>query len=466
MLRIQTTPWQIGLAVLLSFTVANTQPQLACGQTSAGAGSSWSDDFEDRVIDSSLWEWGGARRGIGGFGAGSWQWSHEEVVATDGYLRIRVWGPTSGNTFGGEAWVRTRYDYNDGSDHLINFTWEAVVSAYHIDSYAIQITDGDTAQGSGDLTWWLSDSACHKNLYCINKGWVSPGSPCFGEDPHNMPPSSWSIVINAEDQTATLYLGPNGTGNIHSQKTLDSNCPWHVRFFQMDATSAGFPAGDNRLNLYDFSSSPAGPAPDDCPSVCGNNIVEALEECDDGGNVDLDGCSSSCELEDEPDTDPAALLDAVFLGSHDLLTVSENEPLTLKYTVPCPLGPLSDHSPRTRLCAQLNLFHTYIATGIELWILADLPSERTLTGKITISPNNSPTIPPGSEFQFEICGSASRAGAFPILIDREVPINMSPPGPLVEVRVELRASGGDIRLPRVRVMAKGSELLQLLPVPR
>ncbi len=275
--------------IAATFTLASAMCFAVPGQ----AQTAWSDDFEDGVIDSSLWEWGGARRGIGGFGAGSWQWSHEEVVATGGYLRIRVWGPTSGNTFGGEAWVRTKYDYNDGTDYLINFTWEAVVSASHIDSYAIQITDGDTAQGSGDLTWWLSESACHKNLYCINKGWVSPGSPCFGEEPHNIPSTSWSIAINAVDQTATLYLGPDGTGDVHSQKTLDSNCSWHVRFFHMDATSAGFPAGDNLLNLYDFSSGPASQ-----PPMCDADGPYTGECQGDRTAILLDGSGSS-----DPDGD-------------------------------------------------------------------------------------------------------------------------------------------------------------------
>jgi cysteine-rich repeat protein len=36
------------------------------------------------------------------------------------------------------------------------------------------------------------------------------------------------------------------------------------------------------------------------PSICyncGNDVIEPLEECDDGNNVDLDGCSSDCTIE-------------------------------------------------------------------------------------------------------------------------------------------------------------------------
>ncbi len=34
-----------------------------------------------------------------------------------------------------------------------------------------------------------------------------------------------------------------------------------------------------------------------CPPVCGNGIVEAGEQCDDGNLVDGDGCSSTCQIE-------------------------------------------------------------------------------------------------------------------------------------------------------------------------
>jgi cysteine-rich repeat protein len=45
------------------------------------------------------------------------------------------------------------------------------------------------------------------------------------------------------------------------------------------------------------------PPPDDCgngapPLGCGNGTIDGVEECDDGGNTSLDGCSAACELED------------------------------------------------------------------------------------------------------------------------------------------------------------------------
>ena len=31
-------------------------------------------------------------------------------------------------------------------------------------------------------------------------------------------------------------------------------------------------------------------------SVCGNGVIESIENCDDGNAVDNDGCSSVCEV--------------------------------------------------------------------------------------------------------------------------------------------------------------------------
>jgi cysteine-rich repeat protein len=43
--------------------------------------------------------------------------------------------------------------------------------------------------------------------------------------------------------------------------------------------------------------------PVDCPSVCGNGILEGAEECDDGNTNNGDGCSSNCAAEDKPAID-------------------------------------------------------------------------------------------------------------------------------------------------------------------
>ena len=64
-----------------------------------------------RVIDPLLWEWGGLpdRATWAWFGSGSWDWSHEEIVESDGYLSTARVGSRyhSQYTYGGEGWVRT-----------------------------------------------------------------------------------------------------------------------------------------------------------------------------------------------------------------------------------------------------------------------------------------------------------------------------------------------------------------------
>jgi cysteine-rich repeat protein len=40
-----------------------------------------------------------------------------------------------------------------------------------------------------------------------------------------------------------------------------------------------------------------GPGQSDCGTVCGNGLLEATEQCDDGNTVEGDGCSSTCTVE-------------------------------------------------------------------------------------------------------------------------------------------------------------------------
>jgi hypothetical protein len=206
---------------------------------------SFCDNFENGVIDSSLWEVGGDRFGYSGYGVGSWQWSQEE---TSGALRVRVWGPEDANAYQGLGWLRTKFNYNNGQSHLINFTWGASVNANHVDAYAIEICNGMTSQGPNS-GWFVSDAPTNQNLYVVYS------TVAGGPGQTNLPPTSWSIKIDGATQTATLFGGPNLTGLVLGQKTLDTASPWYLRFLQMDGSSQGYPAGDNSLYLYDFCSS-------------------------------------------------------------------------------------------------------------------------------------------------------------------------------------------------------------------
>ena len=207
------------------------------------------DDFEDGTIDTGLWDVGGWKWGVGGIGSGGYSWSHDEIQATDGYLRARIQGPTSGNTYGAAARVRTKYNYNDGAEHVINFTWGADVSANHVDYYAIQVTKGYAPYNN--YTLLASDHADWTQLYFA-------GNPAGGGAGQvDLAPTSWSIKIDGASNTASLYEGPNLTGDLHSSKGLNSGEPWYVEFILSDGTSAGYPGTDNSLFLYSFSSAVA-----------------------------------------------------------------------------------------------------------------------------------------------------------------------------------------------------------------
>ncbi len=215
------------------------------------------DDFEDGVIDTGLWVVGGAKRGWSesqGTGIGNWSYSWEEIIdLSDGYLSGRVWGPTSGNTYGAEAWVRTVYNFNDGKSYLVNFTWEAEIGiGQHYDYYYIQITDGYIPE-LGSVHWPMNqhptgtvDLLCHDD----GSGNMLPGQSLTS----GMPKTTWSIEIEP-DGTARLYDGPDATGTLLHEASLDTNDEWYVRLMVIDATSSGFPAGDDRLNLYEFTAS-------------------------------------------------------------------------------------------------------------------------------------------------------------------------------------------------------------------
>ncbi|MFQ5495007.1 MAG: hypothetical protein ACE5EX_06460 [Phycisphaerae bacterium] len=239
---------------------------VACFASAALGQPTTCDDFEDNSIDSTLWVTGGRRISWTPSSQGSWNWFHDETILDtgdpDGYLRLRVQGPGSANSFGAIAWVRTTQDFNDGVDHIINLTWKADVSEFHHQSYHIQVTDGYMATfAEAHGTPWAP-------VFGL-PGFDGTVGLLYGDPLHHRngqhyasstPKQTWSITISPA-AVARLYDGPDATGALVGEGTLDSAMPWYIRFMVDDATSAGFPAGDSRLNLYQFcSQATSGPA--------------------------------------------------------------------------------------------------------------------------------------------------------------------------------------------------------------
>lgn len=278
---------------------------------------SFPDDFEDGVIDSTLWVWGGLNRATSGGQGGSWQWSHEETVASDGYLSMRVWGPTSGNTFGSEAWVRTLYDYNDGAYHTINFTWEAAVQDSHYNQYYIQVTDGYISP-NGTSHWPFGEAPITGTTDLLWR--ADPVEHPGASYPSGLAKGTRSITIDPAAGVARLYDSPNASGTLLREEPLYPGYPWYVRFMVVDATSAGFPAGDIRLNLYDFASfsSPdcnTNSIPDDCEADSdADGVIDDCDNCLNDPNPDqlnFDGDVDGDACDDDIDNDLVLNVDDV-----------------------------------------------------------------------------------------------------------------------------------------------------------
>ena len=221
------------------------------------------DDFEDGQIDTSNWVVGGRRTSWTTSNQGTWTWSHQEVIATDGYLNIHSQGPTSANSYGATPWLRSTFDLNDGIYHTMNFTWNVSVPQRWCD-LLVQIVDGDNLPTFAQSNWganltppnnWLySDSAGTKNLLWSQRGANYLPGLDFPDYYGTSQKTTWSITTTPSG-VARLYNGPNGSGTMLTQTTLDQTQHWYTRFMHYSGTSAGLPAGNANLNLYDVSVS-------------------------------------------------------------------------------------------------------------------------------------------------------------------------------------------------------------------
>jgi len=91
----------------------------------------------------------------------------------------------------------------------------------------------------------------------------------------------------------TCYTGPPGTLGVGICQSGVSNClPNHTGF----ASCSGdvVPAAETCDGLDNDCD---GSIDEGACGVCGNGVIEGVEECDDGGTTDGDGCSSACMVE-------------------------------------------------------------------------------------------------------------------------------------------------------------------------
>lgn len=228
----------------------------------SGLSSHFSDNFSDGNLNNNLWVFGGTKRGWdinNPLDKGNWEYSQTE----SDHLQLKVNGPSSNYTYGADVWVRTKYNYNDGEAHIINFIWQPEITEHHYNSYYIQITDG-YINPTNNLHWIQSPNYLgtvnilwgrDKDNY-IKKGWFLDESSIEPLCPVNLPgleKLSWSIKIQPSG-IVSLYDETNASGNLRRYNSLDTTSPWFVRFILCDGNSGGFSNGNAKLNLFYYSS--------------------------------------------------------------------------------------------------------------------------------------------------------------------------------------------------------------------
>jgi cysteine-rich repeat protein len=110
-------------------------------------------------------------------------------------------------------------------------------------------------------------------------------------------PASPTINTNTVDNGSSVVTTPQGipVGSNSSQvwstnnyRLNDNSYQWTLKIDGNSQSQEIDSYGSHEPEYYDNLR---------CQSECGNNILEAEEECDDGNNADGDGCSAACQWE-------------------------------------------------------------------------------------------------------------------------------------------------------------------------
>jgi hypothetical protein len=167
---------------------------------------------------------------------------------------LKVDGPYTGNSYGGVASARTITNFNDGQSWVINFSHSVTVSDDHENGEYIQITNGyfPTFKEYNWHAQWLGvEPAGTTNLLYFS--W-----PPYlrWNDLASSPAQDWSITLDPVTHTGRLFNGPDGTGSLIGQRSLDPSQSWYLRFMIEDGTSAGFGPSQMQLNIGNVSAVP------------------------------------------------------------------------------------------------------------------------------------------------------------------------------------------------------------------
>ena len=116
---------------------------------------------------------------------------------------------------------------------------------------------------------------------------------------NTIPLNTWSHIIGTYDGT-TMRLYINGVEDTSVSKTglIDlSTIEVHLGDRKGEALNRRFNGTMDDVRIYNIALNATEVMDLYIGPVCGNNITETGETCDDGNNVSLDGCSSTCQIE-------------------------------------------------------------------------------------------------------------------------------------------------------------------------
>lgn len=156
--------------------------------------------------------------------------------------------------------------------------------------------DGNTTDGDG----------C--SSVCANEAGTNPVLPIL-ECVLNRGSGSYTVFLSYHNQNNEIVSIPDGPNNFISYQGSINPSLGQQTIFQIGQPPP-YPNADVSIDTdgTDLVWSVTGPDGQTntvtanansqaCPAICGNSVIEAGEQCDDGNTIDNDGCSSSCQQE-------------------------------------------------------------------------------------------------------------------------------------------------------------------------
>ena len=230
---------------------------------------------------------------------GWWRAEGNTTDTTGGFNATLINGATYATGKVGQAF------HFDGTDDSVSIDDAPALNVgtgnFTVDFWVKPATDGgelglvekwDDPAGSG---WTLTDRG---GLYFAGNGGDIQTSA-------QIPAGSWShVALRRNGNTVALFLNGGQVGSASNSNTFSSNVPLLFGrrrgsqgfFLSGEIDEVHYFVGTALSNAQITAIYNAGSAGFCAPSLCGNNMPDAGEECDDGNTISGDGCDSNCKI--------------------------------------------------------------------------------------------------------------------------------------------------------------------------